>query len=42
MFDKDKTVLIAYPQSKSGSYKVPSGVVEIGERAFFGCTLLED
>lgn len=42
LFTKDKTVLVACPSSKSGKYKVPMGVVEIGEKAFFGCTLLEN
>ena len=42
LFTKDKTILIACPQSKSGSYQVPNGIVEIGKRAFYRCTSLED
>ena len=39
LFSKDRTLLIACPSPRSGSFIVPNGVVEIGERAFLGCTL---
>lgn len=42
LFNKDKAIFIVCPLSMSRSYIVPIEVVEIGARAFFGCTLLEE
>ena len=41
IFNKEETLLIACPPSKSGRFKVPNGVVEIGDKAFFGCKRLK-
>ncbi len=40
LFNKEKTLLIEYPEGKSGSYAVPDGVTAIGTRAFASCFLL--
>jgi len=40
LFDKDKTVLIHCPASKSGSYTIPESVVTIGPEAFMNCKSL--
>ncbi|MGN1457450.1 MAG: leucine-rich repeat protein, partial [Acutalibacteraceae bacterium] len=40
LFNKDKTILIKYPQQKSGDYSIPDGVTEIGDNSFFKCALL--
>lgn len=41
LFNKDKTELIVYPAGKTAaSYKVPDGVISIGDYAFSGCTVL--
>ena len=40
LFNKDKTVLICYPNVNSGIYTIPDSVTEIGAFAFFGCTSL--
>lgn len=37
LFNKDKTILAKVPAAKSGEYKVPDGVKEIGMSAFYGC-----
>ena len=43
LFNKDKTVLIKYPEAKAEtSYSVPSTVTEIGEYAFYNCVNLEN
>ena len=34
LFNKDQTLLIQYPQAKSGSYAIPDGVERIGTYAF--------
>ncbi len=41
LFNKAKTVLIAYPCGKGGGYTVPSGVKTIGAYAFSGAAVLE-
>ena len=38
LFNKDKTILIAYPCAKAGSYEIPDSVTIIGNYAFWGCT----
>jgi hypothetical protein len=40
LFDNLKTVLIAYPARKEGSYIIPSSVTSIGANAFVFCTSL--
>lgn len=40
LYDKDKTVLHAYPEGKAGLFTVPSSVTSIGFGAFFGCEAL--
>lgn len=43
LYNKDKTVLVAYPQSRPDkSFTVPSGVTEIAMSAFYGCAFLEN
>lgn len=37
LFNKDKTIIYRCPQTKSGTYTVPSTVKTIGEFAFYGC-----
>jgi hypothetical protein len=37
LFNKDKTLLIQAPTSKTGSYSIPSTVLTIGESAFSRC-----
>jgi len=37
LFNKDKTVLIAYPNAKSSVYAIPEGVSVIGSCAFRNC-----
>ena len=37
LFNKAKTILILYPESKQGSYTIPNGVVSIGKEAFIKC-----
>lgn len=42
LFNKDKTVLIRYPEGKTDkTYKVPNGVLEIAKDAFYECDNLE-
>jgi len=38
LFNKDKTMLIQCPISKTGSYTIPSSVTSIGESAFYNCS----
>jgi len=38
LFNKTKTKLIQYPDSKTGSYVIPNDVTIIVDYAFFGCT----
>jgi len=40
LFNKDKTILIFYPNAKSTSYTIPNSVTSIGEGAFSYCTSL--
>jgi len=41
LFNKDRTVLVAYPASKQGrSYAIPAGVTSIGDRAYYQCASL--
>jgi hypothetical protein len=43
LFNNDKTVLIAYPQGKTGSYyKIPDSVTEVGAAAFAYANNLTD
>ena len=37
LFNKDKTVLICFPNGKTGKYSIPNSVTSIGEFAFFYC-----
>jgi TonB family protein len=37
LFNKYKTVLIKYPESKQGTYTIPNSVKSIGQGAFSGC-----
>jgi len=37
LFDKNKTVLIRYPDQRKGHYNIPCSVVEIGREAFSYC-----
>lgn len=42
LYNKDKTILLAYPASKTDKdFKVPSGVKEISISAFYGSSYLE-
>lgn len=38
LFNKNKTVLIRYPEGKQGAYSTPDGISDIGEYAFSNCT----
>jgi len=38
LFNKDQTLLIKYPFSKTGNYIIPSSVTTIGNNAFYGCS----
>ena len=40
LFNKAQTILLLYPEAKSGSYTVPSSVMAIGPAAFAHCTAL--
>jgi len=40
LFNKSKTLLIQYPQSKSGAYDIPTGVISVGCWSFGNCTAL--
>jgi hypothetical protein len=40
LFNKNKTVLIRYPEGKTGTYTIPSGVTTIDSFAFSGCSSL--
>ena len=43
LFSKDRTALLAYPAGNSAaSYRIPSGVEAIGEKAFSGSTHLKE
>jgi hypothetical protein len=42
MFNKNKTILILYPQGKTGSYVVPNSVITIKDGAFFDCSGLTE
>ena len=41
LFNKDKTEILCYPQSRENiSYTIPSGVTKIGDGAFIACQYL--
>jgi hypothetical protein len=40
LFDKSQTVLLQYPAGRQGEYKIPLGVTEVGDYAFYHCTKL--
>src|SRR5258706_3615852 len=40
LFHKSQTLLIQYPEGKTGSYTIPNGVIYIGGAAFAFCTRL--
>ena len=40
LFSKDKTILVAYPTSRAGSYSIPSSVITVGCLAFDSCANL--
>ena len=41
LFNKDKTMIVVYPEGKDGSeYTIPNSVTTIGEEAFAHCTSL--
>ena len=40
LFKKDMKTIIAYPNARSSTYKIPDGVTEIDRFAFCGCTKL--
>ncbi|MBO4545438.1 MAG: immunoglobulin domain-containing protein, partial [Verrucomicrobia bacterium] len=43
LFDKEKTILIRYPQMKPNvSYGIPNTVKTVGLFSFFGCSILRD
>lgn len=41
LFNKAKTILLAYPPGKGEKYVIPNGVTEIWENAFKGCRQLK-
>lgn len=40
LFNKGKTLLLAYPMNKQGAYVIPNTVTSLGEYAFFACEKL--
>lgn len=42
LLSKDKTILVAYPGGRSGSYTIPDGVTAIGDYAFPVCESLSN
>ena len=40
LFDKEKTSLLCCPKGKTGQYRVPDGVTQIYDGAFYGCKSL--
>lgn len=42
LFDKEKTVIIKYPQLKEGAFNIPESVEEIGKEAFYDCQNLTE
>ena len=40
IFDKDKTILVAYPVGRRGAYTIPDGIMTIRGMAFQGCYTL--
>ena len=39
LFNKDKTVLLRFPEIQQRRYDIPEGVVELGDYAFSDCNL---
>ncbi len=37
LYNKDKSMLVSYPNSRAGSYEIPDGVVNIAKAAFNRC-----
>ena len=37
LFNKEKTTIVQYPESKQGSYAIPNSVTSIGSYAFYEC-----
>jgi len=42
LFNKEQTMLIAFPGAKSGAYTIPEGVMRVCEKAFYFCSGLTD
>lgn len=43
LFDKNKTEILLYPQSKNNDeYQIPSSVIKVGDKAFFNNTFIAD
>ena len=42
LYNKNKTILIAYPAGKGGSFTIPNSVTSIGSVAFRGCASLKN
>lgn len=40
VYNKQKTTLVAYPSGRNGEFNIPSFVTSIGDKAFFGCTMI--
>lgn len=38
LFNKNQTVLLAYPNARAASYTIPDSVTSIGNHAFMGCS----
>jgi hypothetical protein len=41
LFNKDKSTLISFPNSKSNNYSIPNSVTSVGNEAFLNCLNLE-
>jgi hypothetical protein len=42
LYNKNKTVLVVYPEGKMGDFTIPNSVTSIGDRAFYDCTSLSN